>query len=48
MGAHENGDEKIDDSIADEEIDDEILYNNSTEDTDASDTNCTAIHGKSK
>lgn len=48
MGIHEDDAEKIDDSIADEDIDDESFYNNSTDDADAPVVECTTKDGKSE
>lgn len=48
MSIHEDDAEKIDDSIADEDIDDESFYNNSTDDSDAPAVVCTTKDGKSK
>lgn len=48
MSVHEDDVEKIDDSIADEDIDDESYYNNSTDDADAPVVDCTTKDGKSK
>lgn len=49
MGIHEEDEaEKIDDSIADEDLDDESFYNNSTDDADAPAMDCTTKDGKSE
>lgn len=48
MGVHEDEVEKIDDSIADEDIEDELFYTNSTEDIDSPAIACTTNDGKSK
>lgn len=50
MGIHEDVEdmEKIDDSIADEDIDDESFYNNSTDDADVPTVACKTKDGKSK
>lgn len=48
LSIHEDEAEKIDDSIADEDLDDESFYNNSTDDADAPTVVCTTKDGKSK
>lgn len=48
MGVHEDETDKMDDSMANEDIDDETFYNNSTEDADAPTIGCTTTDGKSK
>lgn len=49
MGIHEDETGKIDDSIADEDLEDESFYNNnSTDDADAPVVACTTKDGKSK
>lgn len=49
MGVHEDETGKLDDSIADEDIDDDGFYsNNSTDDADAPVIPCTTKDGKSK
>lgn len=48
MIIREDEDEKMDDSIADEDLEDDSFYNNSTEDTDAPAVDCTTKDGKSE
>lgn len=48
MIIREDEDEKMDDSIADEDLEDDSFYNNSTEDADAPAVDCTTKDGKSE